>query len=309
MLQRSTTADLVGLLTLLRAQEYRFTTITPATHRRVIARPGMEEARDLRGVFGWSLPFRAELIEGPLLDQLARCDAIETCGDRLRSRLRVSSLAGELFLHSAFPTVEEQSVFFGPDTYRFAEMIACELPTGSTGRVVDMGAGSGAGGIVAAKRMNGARVTLTDINPHALKLAAANAEHAGVEAELIETGSLDAVEGPIDLVLANPPYIIDEEGRTYRDGGGMHGAEISLQWALAAAARLQPGGQLLLYTGVSMVEGHDQLREALEARLPEHGCTLHYRELDPDVFGEELEKPAYDDVERIAAVAAIATKA
>jgi hypothetical protein len=36
---------------------------------------------------------------------------------------------------------------------------------------------------------------------------------------------------------------------------------------------------------------------------------LRYRELDPDIFGEELEKQAYADVERIAAVAAIATKA
>jgi methylase of polypeptide subunit release factors len=308
MLQRSTTADLVGLLTLLRAQDYRFTTITPASHRRVIARPGMAEATDLRGVFGWSLPFRPELLDRALLDQLERCDAVETCGHMLRSRLRVSSLAGELFLHSAFPTVDDQSVFFGPDTYRFAEMIACELQEGRGGRLVDIGTGSGAGGIAAAKRMTNARVTLTDINPEALKLAAANAEHAGVEAELIETGSLDGVEGAIDLVLANPPYVIDDEGRTYRDGGGMHGAEISLDWALAAAARLEPGGQLLLYTGVAMVEGRDQLREALEKRLPEHGCTLRYRELDPDVFGEELEKRAYADVERIAAVAAIATK-
>ena len=38
------------------------------------------------------------------------------------------------------------------------------------------------------------------------------------------------------------------------------------------------------------------------------GCSLDYRELDPDVFGEELDRPAYRDVDRIAVVAAIAVK-
>ncbi len=37
----------------------------------------------------------------------------------------------------------------------------------------------------------------------------------------------------------------------------------------------------------------------------EHGCMLEYRELDPDVFGEELEHPAYAAVDRIALIAAV----
>jgi hypothetical protein len=80
---------------------------------------------------------------------------------------------------------------------------------------------------------------------------------------------------------------------------------VSLDWALAAARRLAPRGRVLLYTGVAMVDGHDELREALERELPGLNCTLSYRELDPDVFGEELEKPAYKDVERIAAIGAV----
>jgi len=308
MLQPSATADLVRLLALLRGQDYQFTTVTPASHQRVLGRPGMDEARDLRGIFGWSLPFRPNLLDPDLLTQLERCDAVESCGDRLRSRIRVSSLEGELFLHSAFPTTQESAVFFGPDTYRFAGLIGCEAPPqGSVRRLVDMGTGSGAGGIVAAKRL-GARAVLTDINPEALRLAAANAEHAGVDAELIQAGSLDEVEGPIDLALANPPYVMDEESRPYRDGGGMHGAQLSLDWALEAARRLEPGGRLLLYTGVAMIGGRDALREALERELPPLGCTLRYRELDPDIFGEELEKPAYAEAERIAAIGAVAIK-
>jgi hypothetical protein len=62
---------------------------------------------------------------------------------------------------------------------------------------------------------------------------------------------------------------------------------------------------VLLYTGVAIVDGRDELREALADQLPALGCTLRYRELDPDVFGEELVKPAYAEVERIAAIGAV----
>jgi methylase of polypeptide subunit release factors len=149
---------------------------------------------------------------------------------------------------------------------------------------------------------------LLDTNPKALRTAAINARHNGVEVELVEGGSLDDVAGAVDLVIANPPYMVDESDRTYRDGGDMHGAELSLEWSLAAARRLEPGGRMLLYTGTAIVGGRDRLKEELERRLPGLDCTLRYREIDPDVFGEELEKPAYADVERVAVVGAVIGK-
>ena len=297
---------LVALLDALAGSNYAFTAVTPATHQIVIARRAGQEARDLRDIFGWNLPFRAETLAPELLALLRQADAVEQAGGLLRSRLRVASLAGRRFLHSAFPTDDAHSVFFGPDTYRFATFIATELPAlGPVRRIVDIGAGSGAGGIVASGLASGARVTLSDVNPDALRLAAANAAHAGVDAELVEGAGLDSVDGPIDLVLANPPFMIDEGARAYRDGGGMHGAELSLDWALQGARRLEPGGHLLLYTGTAIVAGRDGLHEALEHALPALGCSLRYRELDPDIFGEELDQPAYREVERIAAVGAV----
>lgn len=260
-------------------------------------------------MFGWSLPFSEVAAPAKILELLRRAHALETCGTGYKSKVRVSSLDGELFLHSAYPTAEEDAVFFGPDTYRYVDLIRSELPRISkVRRIVDIGAGSGAGGIVAAKLAPGAKVTLSDVNQSALRLAAVNAAHAGVEAELVQGPGLDAVEGPVDLVIANPPYIMDEHDRAYRDGGGMHGAQLSFDWAIAAAKRLEPGGHMILYTGVAIIEGKDELRVALECELPALGCSLRYRELDPDIFGEELDKPPYKDVERIAAVAAVIAK-
>jgi methylase of polypeptide subunit release factors len=288
---------------------YDFTAVTPETHKRVVARPGKAEAGDLRDVFGWSRPFDEKLLPGELLAALREAGLVEAAGSLSKSKVRVSTVAGRLFLHSAFPTEEDDSVFLGPDTIRFADFLAAELDGSEpVRRIVDIGAGAGVGGIVAAGLLPDAAVELLDLNEKALAFARVNAAHAGVEAETLVSDGVAAAAPGFDLAIANPPYIIDEDGPAYRAGGGMHGAEVSLEWALAAAEKLAPGGRLLLYTGSAIVAGRDALLEALTEGLPERGCTFSYRELDPDVFGEELEKPAYRDVERIAAVGAVVVK-
>jgi len=300
---------LLALLAELDRAGYRFTAVTPATHARVVARPEREEARDLRDVFGWSLPFAPGFLPPAIAEALDAAGAVERQGSRLKSRLRAASLGRDLFLHSAFPTDAEDSVFFGPDTYRYAALLGAELPRlGRVARLVDVGAGGGAGGIVAARLLPGARITLADLNPAALRLAAANAAHAGVEVERVLGAGFDAVTGAVDCVIANPPFMMDEEGRAYRSGGGLGGAALSLDWARSAAARLEPGGHMILYTGVAMAGNCDPLLEALEKALPPLGCSLSYRELDPDIFGEELDRPPYREIERIAAVAAVIAK-
>jgi methylase of polypeptide subunit release factors len=207
-----------------------------------------------------------------------------------------------LFLHSAYPTDEADAVFFGPDTYRFARFIEHRWPAGAVGRVVDMGAGSGAGGIVAARLAPGASVTLVDSNPQALRLARLNARAAGVSVKLRQD---DALPPGADLVLANPPYMIDAARRTYRDGGDLYGGGVALAWAKQALGKLAPGGTMLLYTGAAVVGGISPLVAALEEACAEAAASLAVEEIDPDVFGEELEQPAYAEVERIAAIGAV----
>lgn len=298
---------LLELLGLLDGAGYDFVTPTPATHARVIARK--PRAATLRDIFGWSLPFAPDAAPAPVLACLERAGAVAGQGGLRKSAVRVARIGKRLLLHSAYPTEAADAVFFGPDSYRFVDFVRAELGrAGGARRLVDIGAGAGVGGIMAAALAPGARITLLDVNPAALRLAAINARHAGVDVELIEGEGLDAVAGAVDLVLANPPYIMDDGDRVYRDGGDLHGARLSLDWTLAAARRLTPGGRMLLYTGVAIVEGRDELRAALERELPTLGCALRYRELDPDIFSEELEKPAYRDIERIAAVGAVVEK-
>lgn len=303
-------SGLLALLEALDSTNYRFVAVTPESHRRVLGRRGDSIACDLRDVFGWSLPFREDWLPPPLRDALHRSGAVEREGDRLRSRVRVASLGGRLFLHSAHPTDRTDSVFFGPDSYRFVRFLQAELPDlPPVRRLVDVGAGSGVGAIAAAPLLPGARLTVTDLNPLALRFARINARHAGVALETVEASGLDGVEGAVDLVVANPPFVADPAKRLYRDGGGMHGARLSLDWALAAAERIEPGGAILLYTGSAVVDGSDAFHQALATRLPAFACNLRYTEIDPDIFGELLGETGYEGVERIAAVGAVIRKA
>ena len=297
---------LLTLLEQLTQAGYAFVTSTPGSHARVIARPDRRHGHDLRDVFGWSLPFDADLLDRRMFAPLRDAGVIvETDDGRFASTVRVSSVRGTLFLHSAFPTTAYDAVFLGPDSYRFADLIVARMaPLGPGARILDYAAGAGVGGIVAALQGRGARLTLADINPTALFLASINAAHAGLDVDAVEASTPTDVDGDFDLIVTHPPFMIDPERRAYRDGGDLYGARLSLDWVVAGARKLRPGGRLILHTGVAIVRGEDVLRPPLAEALRSLGCSLWYHELDPDIFGDELEHEAYADVERIAAVGA-----
>ncbi|MBV4491548.1 methyltransferase [Pseudomonas oryzicola] len=295
----------------LRADGYRFTCVTPATHARVNARPGAERARTLRDVFGWSRPFPPSLVSADELDQLRQAQVLATRGEWLVSTVRWSTLEDLLLVHSAYPTEANDAVFFGPDSYRFAQVIHEHLQR-TPKRIehaVDIGCGSGVGALVVAQAVPHAQVTAVDINPLALRYTAINAALAGLSNVSVEPSDLlGGITGLFDLIIANPPYMLDVKERTYRHGGGPLGAELSVRIVEQACERLGPGGSLLLYTGVAIVDGRDALLEAIRLRLAGPEWSWVYREVDPDVFGEQLDERGYEQVERIAAVALTVTR-
>ena len=285
---------------------YRHTAVTPLTHHYNNQRSANHSATNLRDIFGWSRPFEQSIITEHEFDLMQSAGILARQDHRWRSQVRWSSLGDLLCVHSAYPTDTTDAVFFGPDTYRFAQMIEFFLQTGnhSVRRAVDIGCGSGAGALLIAKALPLAQVLAVDINQRALRFTAINARLAGVaNVDTVYSNLLNGVEGEFDLIIANPPYMLDAKQRAYRHGGGDLGAGLSFRIVEAALSRLTAGGTLLLYTGVAMIEGYDPFLQMLKQRLANKPCSWHYREMDPDVFSEELLKPAYAQVERIAAVA------
>ncbi|MGZ8273032.1 MAG: methyltransferase [Burkholderiaceae bacterium] len=301
---------LLTLASALQRCSYSFTCITPETHARVAARRS-EGSRNLRDVFGWSLPFEEQDVPREIVQLLQAADALSRENGRLRSLVRFATLDKTLLLHSAWPTTSNDSVFFGPDTYRFASLIEQALlkwPRQAPGVVVDVGCGTGAGGILVGRLLeaHGVKVVFTDINEQALRYARINAIHAGItDFSCVRSDVLSEVEGPIELIIANPPYLLDPHQRAYRHGGGALGTGLSVRIVQESMQRLAPGGQLILYTASPIVEGVDTLEQQLAAvfnAAPRNQFSYEYREIDPDVFGSELEHAAYAGVERIAVV-------
>lgn len=289
----------------LEAAHYRFTTITPATHQRINDRAGNELARDLRGVFGWSRPFREGAIDPAIVNLMRRAGVLDDTGPALRSLVRASTLGERCYFHSAFPTDGADAVFFGPDTYRFVAAIerALRKLAAPPGRVIDIGCGAGPGAVQIARRFPDAEVIAADINPASLALTAINAGLAGARnVTPVASNLLADIDGQFDLIVSNPPFMLDPDQRAYRAGGGLRGADLSIEIVKTAMERLRPGASLLLYTGVAITGDQDDFLAAIAPLLDAACQAWTYEELDPDVFGEDLATPAYDGVERIAAV-------
>src|SRR3954471_8932101 len=272
---------LVALGAALKDSGYAFTTVTPATHERVNRRPENARARDLRDVLGWSRPFGPGVLPEKIIDLMDAAGVLRRDGDDWRSLVRFSSYDGELFVHSAYPTTDRESVFFGPDTYRMADAAAAHVAARErpVRRAVDIGCGTGAGAITVAKRAPGAEGLAVDINDAALRFARINTALAGTSGvRPCRSDLLDDVDGAFDLTISNPPFMIDPAGRAYRDGGGEHGHDLSMAIVDAAAERLDPGGSLVLFSGTGIFGGTDPFRAAAAERLSGTDLSWTYRE-------------------------------
>lgn len=293
--------DLTALGRFLRAEGYDFTTVTPATHARVLAKSGTHFNPSLRDIFGWNRPFAGNALPQSIFSRL-QSGGLLTVDDNglMHSTVRFATIDGNLYVHDAYPTIAPDAVFFGPDTYRFiaavrAQLNACDL-------LVDVCCGSGAGGLEASLGIAD-RVVLADINPKALAFAEVNCLLGHNYSAIIHQADLlSGIDERPNAIIANPPYLADPFGRTYRDGSGQLGTGLALRILRESITLLAPGGQLLLYTGTPVIDGIDQFAAVALPLARATGAEFRYEEIDPDVFGEELESPPYASVERIAAV-------
>jgi len=118
-------------------------------------------------------------------------------------------------------------------------------------------------------------VVATDVVAAAVELARANAARLGAPIECRQGDLWDAVEtgARFDLIVANPPYVTDEEftqlDRNVRDHepatalrGGRDGLDVIRKIVAGARARLSPAGLLLLEIGWKQA---DEVRRMLAA--------------------------------------------
>ncbi|MDT0341872.1 DUF7059 domain-containing protein [Streptomyces litchfieldiae] len=151
-------------------------------------------------------------------------------------------------------------------------------------RALDLGTGCGVQALHASR--HAARVTATDVNARALRMAALTLALSGAPAADLRQGSLfepvadkaDKGEGEgadegFGLIVSNPPFVISPSDRgaglTYRDGG-LAGDELCRTLVRQSAAHLADGGHCQLLANWQHIEGEDW-RERVAAWVPP-GC-------------------------------------
>ena len=263
-----------------------------------------------------------------ILDLLREASVVTAGDDGLyRSKFRVSSfympdiedslsLTRLYYIHSAFPTTQRDSVFFGPDTYLFLDYLSSvtnRVPTRTPRTIVDICCGAGAGAILLARKFPASRVLALDLNPKALSVGIMNARFANTQVLFVESDLVSAMKSQddIDLIVSNPPYISSSalDVPTHAIDGPISGLALPLRVVEESVPLLADRGLLIVYTAVPIPHQNPAYDPFLEHLSKVAGATLvSYKILHPDMFGEELSSPAYADVGRIQAVGAVLRK-
>ena len=164
-------------------------------------------------------------------------DQSQELNELLRRRLSGEALAyivGEREFYGLRIDVTEDVLIPRPETELLVD-IATQHVRGArlaSPVVVDAGTGSGALALAIAAHTRIARVVATDISSGALAVARRNATKLGLShrIEFVRGNMLAPIDGPIDVVVSNPPYIpssqiaelaveVQQEPRIALDGG------------------------------------------------------------------------------------------
>jgi len=156
-----------------------------------------------------------------------------------------------------------------PETELLVEAALERLPArgadGGRARLLDLGTGSGAIAVSVALARPDAAVVATDVSTEALGIARGNARRLGAGVEFLHGdwwAALPAGTPAFDAIVSNPPYVAEADPHLLDPAlrheprgalaSGAAGLDAIAAIAAGAAARLAPGGWLLVE------HGHDQ---------------------------------------------------
>jgi len=155
----------------------------------------------------------------------------------------------------------EPSVFIPrPESELLVEKALKLAQNGAVSSIAEIGTGCGAIAISLALNLPQARIYATDISASALKVARVNCQRYGVVERvcLLQGDMLDPLPEPVDLIIANLPYVKEVELPQISSAGfeprlalsgGSDGLGKIRQLCQQVGDRLCPGGSLLLEVG------------------------------------------------------------
>jgi release factor glutamine methyltransferase len=117
-----------------------------------------------------------------------------------------------------------------PETELIVEATIALLRDHTRPRVADIGTGSGCLAVSIAHDLPATRVVASDISAEALEVARDNARlhHVADRLTFVRTSYLDGVDGPFDVIVANPPYVKDGDKPALSHEVGGHEPHVAL---------------------------------------------------------------------------------
>jgi release factor glutamine methyltransferase len=154
-----------------------------------------------------------------------------------------------------------------PETELLVDYVAQRISAERQATIVDVCTGSGCIAVAIARLRPRARVIATDLSTPSLEVARRNAARHAVceritwlEGDLLEPLAGRGLEGRIDVIVSNPPYIseadwatLQPEVRLFEPRGalvaGPQGTELHERLLQEAGRYLSPGGALIMEIG------------------------------------------------------------
>jgi tRNA1(Val) A37 N6-methylase TrmN6 len=139
-----------------------------------------------------------------------------------------------------------------------AVLLAASAPVKADDVVIDVGASTGAVGLMAALREKKARFVFVERDPALADLCRRNCEHNGVQGQVIVADLLDRASRhaaglapeSADLVLTNPPFLEEGQARISPDSGRAAAHALPAggleAWIRACLGLLRPKGRFVL---------------------------------------------------------------
>lgn len=175
-----------------------------------------------------------------------------------------------------------------------AVLLGASVPAEARGRAVDIGAGTGAAGLMALSRATALDMTFVEIDPALCDLCAQNIAENGVSsraraacADVLAPAarrSAGLADGTFDFVLTNPPFHDSGTIRRSPDAAKAraHVVEGGVErWMKAALALLAPGGRFFM---IHRADALAAILAAADGRLGElRVLPVHAKEKEPAI--------------------------
>jgi release factor glutamine methyltransferase len=147
-----------------------------------------------------------------------------------------------------------------PETEQLVDLAIEKLQKVNSPLIVDLCSGSGAIAIALSTELESSTVYAVELSSEAFEYLTRNFQRYGLDTKTLRnenlTNALDELQGKVDLIVSNPPYIpdasvpIDLEVKLHDPSialyGGEDGLEVIRQISTRALYLLGPGGQLVL---------------------------------------------------------------